>query len=185
MAVYSFIAMCAYMLAIVIGQSVVGSFTHARNIRRGDVWLRFLGASVMPLLMIPAMSRLKDQPVRPVWMVLGSALIVCGLFISLWSQWCLGRFWVGGIGLHKGHQLITSGPYRYVRHPLYSGMVISTIGIGVFSLSPILFLAVFCFFGGFMLRIPAEEQMMRNKFKRRHEAYVAKTGLLFPRLRKE
>lgn len=184
MAIYAMCALGAYLLAFVVGQSIVGRFTRVRNIPRQDVWIRYLGAAVMTWLLWPTLELLKHQPVRPLWMVIGTALIVGGLFISLWAQWTLGRFWVGGIGLHKQHRLITGGPYRCVRHPLYSGMVISTIGLGVFCLSPLMFLTAFSFFGGFLLRIPAEEQMMRKRFKGRYELYVANTGLLFPKLKR-
>jgi protein-S-isoprenylcysteine O-methyltransferase Ste14 len=185
MAGYSFIAFYGYIVAFFIGQFVIGNLTGARNLAgRQDVVLRFLGISLMSLLMIMAGITLKDQPVRPYWMIVGGVLIVTGLFISLWSQWVLGQFWVGGVGLHKQHKLITNGPYKFVRHPLYAGMVVSSIGIGVFSFNVLMFMAAFSFFGGFLLRIPAEEALMSKRFKRRHKEYVARTGLLFPRLTK-
>ncbi len=184
MAGYSVIAFVSYVLAFAVLQSIIGRRAHARNIPRRDAPARLILMIVWTLMLVFSLPLLKHEQPNRVAMAIGSIVAAFGLFISMWAQKALDRFWVGGIGLHKQHVLITKGPYRYVRHPLYSGMLISAIGLGVFSLNSLFFGAMILFSCSYAIRIPAEEQMLRNKFKRRHEQYAATTGLLFPRIRK-
>src|SRR5215813_9285698 len=47
---------------------------------------------------------------------------------SIWARYCLGEFWSARVALKEGHQLIRTGPYAFVRHPIYTGMLVATIG---------------------------------------------------------
>lgn len=117
-------------------------------------------------------------------------LRMVGLGISLynvvllpWSLHALGRFYVPGSGVFQDHELVTSGPFRYVRHPIYSSLVALWLGAAVGTLNWFL-LALWPIYIAALIRGPIcqEEGMLREKFGRDYEAYAAKTGRLIPRL---
>ena len=58
----------------------------------------------------------------------GIALSWLGTVIAIWARYCLGEYWSARVTLKEGHQLIRSGPYEFVRHPIYTGMLIACVG---------------------------------------------------------
>jgi protein-S-isoprenylcysteine O-methyltransferase Ste14 len=62
---------------------------------------------------------------------LGLALTFIGLAFAVWARFTIGRNWSGLIELKKDHQLIRSGPYAIVRHPIYSGFMLATVGTAI------------------------------------------------------
>jgi len=56
------------------------------------------------------------------------ALTAAGLLIAVWGRLHLGRYWSGMVTLKEGHRLIRTGPYRFVRHPLYTGFIAAVLG---------------------------------------------------------
>ena len=185
MAGYSIAAFLCYGLTFVLLQQFIGNRFRVQQLPRQDSWARLALLALHSPLLFVAVKTLVDQPVRLFPMLIGSGITVLGLYVSMWAQWTLGRNWVAGVALRKQHQLVTTGPFHYVRHPLYSGMLISTAGLGVFSLNVWFLLAILCFTGGFLLRVPAEEQMLRQKFKKRYESYATSTGMLVPKLQRK
>jgi protein-S-isoprenylcysteine O-methyltransferase Ste14 len=113
---------------------------------------------------------------------LGYVVTVAGLVLSMWAQTCLGSNMFGGAGLYKRHRLITNGPYKWVRHPLYSGMLVSAMGLALVGLDVWFGLAVLIFLGSYALRIPAEDALLRKRFKANYDRYRASTPALVPRL---
>lgn len=115
----------------------------------------------------------------------GFITVAAGLVVSMWAQVVLGQNWVGGIGVHKSHQLITTGPYRLVRNPLYAGMWISAFGLCLVTLNVFYGLGSLLLALAYSTRIPAEEDMLYRKFKGRYVEYADRTGRLFPRIRRK
>lgn len=64
---------------------------------------------------------------------LGALITVAGVAFAIWSRVTLGRYWSGNVTLKQGHRLIRSGPYRFARHPLYTGFVVGVIGSAISS----------------------------------------------------
>jgi protein-S-isoprenylcysteine O-methyltransferase Ste14 len=71
--------------------------------------------------------RLRILPRDPWIADLGIALTAAGLLFAIWARAYLGRNWSGAVTVKVGHQLIRTGPYRWVRHPIYSGMILALI----------------------------------------------------------
>ncbi|HTT19477.1 MAG TPA: isoprenylcysteine carboxylmethyltransferase family protein [Candidatus Sulfotelmatobacter sp.] len=66
---------------------------------------------------------------REVWIAyLGIGLSFAGTAISIWARYCLGEYWSARVTLKEAHELIRTGPYAFVRHPIYTGMLLATIG---------------------------------------------------------
>lgn len=116
--------------------------------------------------------------------LVGVSIVAAGIALSAWAQIAMGKNWFGGVGLRKGHTLVTSGPYTFVRHPMYAGMFISGIGICFVSLDWLYGLASLLLVAAVASRIFAEEELLRTKFKRQYEEYTQATGALWPKLRR-
>lgn len=114
----------------------------------------------------------------------GLLVIMLGFALSTWSQYSLGKNWVPGIGLHINHKLIITGPFRHIRHPMYSGMLLSAIGICLATLNGWYGASVLVFCGAYALRAPIEDIKLRQQFGSEYAAYADQTGAIFPKFRK-
>jgi protein-S-isoprenylcysteine O-methyltransferase Ste14 len=95
-------------------------------------------------------------PNKTVPFCIGLALTVLGLGVMAWSRIVLGRNWSAAVTIKKDHELVTSGPYATIRHPLYSGVLLAMLGTTV-SFGKIRgFLAFLLTFGGWWLKSRAE-----------------------------
>jgi protein-S-isoprenylcysteine O-methyltransferase Ste14 len=65
--------------------------------------------------------------------VAAQIMVVAVLGFSIWARVHLGKFWSSRVTLKEGHELIRSGPYAWVRHPIYSGIALAMIGTALFS----------------------------------------------------
>jgi protein-S-isoprenylcysteine O-methyltransferase Ste14 len=111
----------------------------------------------------------------------GIFLIAIGLGIAVWARRHLGRYWSGRITLKVDHRLVQSGPYGWVRHPIYSGLLLAVLGtvITIGSLqacigAAIIFIAV-------VRKMAIEEQWMAAQFGNEYELYRRRVNALIPR----
>ncbi len=112
----------------------------------------------------------------------GIAIIVIGLAFAVWARLHLKSNWSGVVTVKQDHQLIRSGPYRWVRHPIYSGMILAMAGTAVENGRLKGILGVLLVFIGFWIKSRKEEQFMRQTFGEQYEAYCQSTGALIPKL---
>jgi len=109
------------------------------------------------------------------------ALAVGSVALTLWSVRTLGRQWALAARPVEGHQLVTGGPYRYVRNPIYTGMLGMLVATGVAWSRPVaLVLGVLIFCAGTVVRIRAEERLLRTAFGETWEAWAGRTPALLP-----
>ncbi len=96
-----------------------------------------------------------------------SGVVLCGLGISfsIWSRKILGRNWSGPVTFKKKHELIRSGPYRIVRHPIYFGSLVSLTGSALTTAELRGFLGVLMVFFGLLKKINEEEGLLGNHFQ--------------------
>ena len=108
-------------------------------------------------------------------------LIVAGLGISVWARRHIGQFWSARVMLKEDHQLIQSGPYARVRHPIYSGILLALIGTALFVGEWRAPLGVLIFFAGHWWKALREEALLAGQFGASYEEYRRRTGSLLPR----
>jgi protein-S-isoprenylcysteine O-methyltransferase Ste14 len=109
-------------------------------------------------------------------------LVLVGLLVAYWARIHLGRNWSGEVMVKEGHTLITSGPYRWVRHPIYAGMTVALVGTALASGAPYGFLGLALILFGFLVRVRLEEALMRETFPRDYAEYSRHTARLIPGL---
>src|SRR5579864_3905598 len=110
---------------------------------------------------------------------LGTLLVFVGLAFALWARWHLGRNWSSAVVVKEGHTLIRSGPYRLVRHPIYSGMLLALFGTALAIGEPRGFIGAGLVLFGFVLKLRAEEERMRETFPE-YDDYARHTARLIP-----
>jgi protein-S-isoprenylcysteine O-methyltransferase Ste14 len=112
------------------------------------------------------------------WYWLGVALVAAGLGFSVWARQHLGRNWSGTVEVKQDHQLICTGPYRFVRHPIYTGLLVAFLGTAIVIGQWRGILAVLFAFGSFWRKLTLEERFMRETFGSAYEEYRARTAAL-------
>jgi len=120
--------------------------------------------------------------------MLNTVLAVVTLLLVVGSVWLvtmavqtLGKQWSLAARLVKEHQLIMAGPYRIVRHPIYTGMLGMMLATGLaISYWRVIAVALIIFLSGTLIRIRIEEKLLREKFGRSYDDYAAKVPALLP-----
>jgi len=119
-------------------------------------------------------------PQGGIFFYLGYAVLVAGLSLGIWARRVLGRNWSGRVTIKEEHELVTSGPYRWVRHPIYSGALLINIGSAI-ALGWIgALVAVVLFTGVFVRKIHLEERMLSGHFGDKYAEYRKHTSTLIP-----
>ena len=110
----------------------------------------------------------------------GFTLLIAGLAFAVWARVHLGRNWSGMVTVKEGHELIRTGPYGYVRHPIYTGILTGAVGTAICSdtLGAALGVVIIAIALGRKLRI--EEALMRETFPGQYQKYCAEVPALVP-----
>jgi protein-S-isoprenylcysteine O-methyltransferase Ste14 len=121
----------------------------------------------------------------PAWLRwLGLAFGLAGVGLLTWARAALGREWSPQLELRDQHHLVTSGPYAWIRHPMYVGMFGVAIALALLSANWCFVLIAAAIVIGFVIRAPREERMMLAAFGEEYRTYMQETGRFFPRLRR-
>jgi len=113
--------------------------------------------------------------------MVAAAMAVIGAVVVVWSQDTLDVQWSLTARLVAQHRLITSGPYAYVRHPIYSAMILMLVGTGIVGTTPLVTAAALSFYiVGTLIRIRAEEALMEEAFGVDWDRYRRRVPALVP-----
>ena len=186
--------MFPYLLALPFGIATIWQRT--LNMRRGSekresrpepgqrIHSLFGQLAPLPLavyVLKPDLLRYWDYFV-PAWLKLaGSVILLISVLLWLWSQGVLGQNWSGEIAVRKGHTLTTGGPYRWVRHPMYTAFILGAIGLpllvpNILASFPLVLHVIFT-----VSRAGREEALMEELFGNEFRTWRSKTGWFLPR----
>jgi len=195
---FSHPARLAYGIATVVQSLIIGigflllPFSYSPGKREGQAGKRITRQSVVPIatrLIWLAVLLVSPWSDRHGWMViagaeglrfLGVLLYLLALAWVYWSFWTLGRQHSAEVTIQEEHHLITEGPYRWIRHPMYLGLVAFPAGAALAFGSWIGLALLVLPVGLFLWRIGDEEKLMRQEFGERWDAYCERTWRLIP-----
>ncbi|TAL53112.1 isoprenylcysteine carboxylmethyltransferase family protein [Pandoraea sp.] len=119
-------------------------------------------------------------PAGAVWSLAGTALVLLGLAFTVWARVHLGRNWSGIVTVKQGHELIRSGPYRWVRHPIYTGLLLAFMGSAIALGQWRGVLAMLIVFAALWRKLRLEERWMIETFGAAYTAYRNEVAALIP-----
>ena len=111
---------------------------------------------------------------------LGAAVTFAGLAFAIWARFVIAGNWSSYVELKRDHELIVAGPYRWVRHPIYTGLLLAFIGsaLAVGEWRGVLAVAIVA--ASFWRKLRLEEAIMRRQFGDAYVRYAARVPALIP-----
>lgn len=114
--------------------------------------------------------------------VAGTVITVLGLAFAVWARVHIGRNWSGMVTVKADHELVRSGPYRWVRHPIYTGILLGFVGSALARAQWSGVAAVVIVFAAFWRKLKLEEHFMTETFGDRYREYREQVSALIPLL---
>jgi protein-S-isoprenylcysteine O-methyltransferase Ste14 len=125
---------------------------------------------------------LNDRFIPPaIWSAtLGAALTFAGLAFSIWARFVIAGNWSSYVEFKRDHELVVEGPYRWVRHPIYTGLLLAFVGSAwaVGEWRGVLAVAIVAV--SFWRKLKLEEAVMRREFGGAYDRYATQTPALIP-----
>lgn len=159
-----------------------------RSLERAPGWPRFMMTVVVVVILV-AWGELSQRGLvtdRRLWIhstpatVIGDVLVIAGAVLAIWSRTILGANWSATVTYKEHHELIVRGPYRLVRHPIYTGFLLLLLGTALVVGTPGWFAALG---GGFLVMIAKlrmEERLMIQHFPEEYSEYRRRVRGLIP-----
>jgi protein-S-isoprenylcysteine O-methyltransferase Ste14 len=147
-------------------------------------WTRFAGVRVAILLIFLLLVRLRvlkglTVTADPLLQVIGLALFVLGLALAVWARIYIGRNWGMPMSRKTDPELVTTGPYRTIRHPIYTGIILAmagtTIAVSLYWLTAVVILGAYFIYSAFV-----EERNLAELFPGTYPDYKRSTKMLIP-----
>ncbi len=167
---------------------LLAAFAQKRTVRRQGPGSRLLQLSVVALALAPfyisgaRVGFLREHflPNTPPIQYAGLLLMLIGCGFAVWARFILGRNWSGSVTVKENHVLITAGPYAWVRHPIYTGILLALLGTAVVAGTYVSLLAVTLATLSLWLKLRTEEQFMMETFGAQYTAYRQRVKALIP-----
>jgi protein-S-isoprenylcysteine O-methyltransferase Ste14 len=111
----------------------------------------------------------------------GLALTLLGIALALWALLVIGRHFDFELEVHQDHEVVRSGPYAFVRHPIYTGLIVHTVGAWLATGNLALLVgSLLVTFPILYARARTEERLLRGQLGARYDAYARDVGMLVP-----
>lgn len=112
---------------------------------------------------------------------LGVLLTAAGIGVAFWARWHLGTNWSGVVTLKEDHELIRTGPYRTIRHPIYTGILLALLGTSITLGEVRALIAVAIAWLSFYIKARREESFLMQEFGPGFDEHKRHTGMFLPR----
>jgi len=126
-------------------------------------------------------------PMNLVWMprtdwarVIGVVVCVFGLCVTIWARRTLAGNWSSNVTFKQGHELVKTGPYRFVRHAIYTGLLVMCLGSAIEIGRLLCFLSLVVVGIGFWIKLKQEERLMLRHFPDEYPNYQRRVKALVP-----
>jgi protein-S-isoprenylcysteine O-methyltransferase Ste14 len=111
---------------------------------------------------------------------IGAGVTVMGILFAVWARQHLGSNWSSAVTIKQGHELITSGPYALVRHPIYTGILTGFLGTAIAVAQVRGVIGFVLIFSVLWSKLRMEEEWMRSEFGETYSTYAHQTAALVP-----
>jgi len=112
----------------------------------------------------------------------GATITCLGLAFSIWARQHIGRYWSSSVSIRADHQLIRTGPYARIRHPIYTGILVAVAGTILADGHYAGLAALAIVIAGLSWKASREENLLRREFGPAFEEHKRLTGFFLPRL---
>jgi protein-S-isoprenylcysteine O-methyltransferase Ste14 len=112
---------------------------------------------------------------------IGTALVWLGIAFAIWARYHIAQFWSASIALRQGHQLIRTGPYAHIRHPIYTGILTAALGTALAVGRYRVLVAFVAMLAGFIWKSTREEKLLASQFGPAFDEHRRHTGFFLPR----
>jgi protein-S-isoprenylcysteine O-methyltransferase len=144
------------------------------------LWVAIV-ASITASLFVAGNWKAGALPNRPEFAIVGVTLFALGLAFRWWAIVVLGRFFTVDGTIEKDHELVERGPFRWVRHPSYSGVLLAFVGWALTMRNwGAIVVVLVPIFVAFVRRMNVEEEALRGALGERYLAYMGRTKRLIP-----
>ena len=149
---------------------------------RGSRWLHLLLTSVAQVLIFLPVHGLRQRylPASAIVTATGLTLNALSLVLAIWSRRRLGRYWSGKITIKVDHQLICSGPYRLIRHPIYTALLGLYFGTAIVSGELHALIGWVLVLIAYLRKIRLEEANLLKAFGEEYRSYRGESWALLP-----
>ena len=185
MTLYTWVVSACWVVFIIYW--IVAAVGSKKTLNSFGVRSWFVSRIVLVVVLVLAFSNqavrdgMKYQPgvATPGLAALGALLAIIGIGLAVWARTYLGRNWGMPQSVKEKPELVTTGPYSYIRHPIYTGVLLAMLGTGL-ATSALWFL-IFVIGGGYFIYSAfQEEKLMVKTFPDTYPAYKARTKMLIP-----
>ncbi|MBV9849263.1 MAG: isoprenylcysteine carboxylmethyltransferase family protein [Armatimonadetes bacterium] len=183
---YDFLQLLGLLWLLFWGYWLIAARSAKRTVR-GPAWAGWIALRLVLAVVIVALQRarllhgLVSAAPGPVAEALGVALCAAGMGVAVWARRHLGRNWGTPMSAKMEPVLVTSGPYAWVRHPIYAGLLLALAGsalvLGPVWLAPAVLLIAGAYF---LYAARAEEALLARQLPEAYPRYRARTRLLIP-----
>jgi protein-S-isoprenylcysteine O-methyltransferase Ste14 len=120
-------------------------------------------------------------PSDPTAWASGLAITALGVAIAIWARISLGANWSGTVTVKTDHELVQKGPYRWIRHPIYTGILVAMVGTAMIRGQVAGFVGMGMVLAGFYIKARREERFLSREFGASFEEHTKRTGMFLPR----
>src|SRR5262249_34711175 len=152
--------------------------------RRERLYLLVISAGFAMIVVAPVTVIAGRIWVNPPLLEWGGLLVIAaGVALCWWAKLHLGRLWSANVTQKQGHRIVDSGPYRLLRHPIYTGFIMIYVGLAILCATALALAAVIVITVGLWLKARLEEQFLSEELgTAAYGGYKARTPMLVPRL---
>jgi protein-S-isoprenylcysteine O-methyltransferase Ste14 len=137
------------------------------------------GGVLLLILSVPGLTH-RFLPASWLLALPGLAIEMAGIAFAIWSRRHLGSNWSGEVRLASGHQLVRTGPYAHIRHPIYTGVLLMYLGVALVSGEIHALIALVVILLAYLRKIGLEDKLLAENFGSDWDAWRRRTWALAP-----
>ena len=178
-------ATAALWVAWIVSWLIAAAWS-SRTVKWGSIGLQFFERAITALGVVMLFARPRgdvgprwwDAEAGGAWIL--TLVVALGLAFAWWARLHLGRLWSGSVTQKEDHRIIDTGPYAIVRHPIYTGLLLSAFATAALEVTWLAFTGAALIALGFYVKARLEERLLRREFGAAYDDYRRRVPMLVP-----